>query len=83
MLEIVSWANVPSVHLPFGALLVVGYTGNFWQGSVNNTTTNGNYWTSSSYQADAAHNLEFNASELNPQNGNNKQNGLTVRCVAQ
>ena len=52
-------------------------------GSLNNQGTNGNYWSASATStATNAYNLNFNASNLNPQNANNKGNGLTVRCVA-
>ena len=55
---------------------------NWVNGGLNNRGTNGNYWSSTPYASTNAHNLNFNSTNVNPQNGNNKTNGLTVRCVA-
>lgn len=42
----------------------------------------GYYWSSTPYAATYAHYLYFSSMLVNPQNGNNKTNGFTVRCVA-
>ena len=49
-------------------------------GSLNNQGSNGNYW-SSSVSGTNASNLNFNATNVNPANANNRANGLTVRCL--
>ena len=43
--------------------------------------TNGYYWSSSFLSATHAYYLNFNSSSVNPQNGNLRRNGLTVRPV--
>jgi len=48
--------------------------------SLNNQGSNGNYW-SSSVSGTNASNLNFNATNVNPANANNRANGLTVRCL--
>ncbi|MBR1877694.1 MAG: hypothetical protein IJ814_01685 [Paludibacteraceae bacterium] len=48
---------------------------------MNNVGTNGNYWSSTSKSSDNAYNLNFNGSNLNPANNNNRYNGHSVRLV--
>lgn len=64
--------------------LSIPFTGNYnWQnGNLNNRGTNGNFWSSTPNSKPNAYNLNFNSTNVNPQNNNNKVNGLTVRCVA-
>ena len=52
-------------------------------GQFANTSTNGYYWSSSpNYGGNRnAGNLNFNASNVNPLNNNNRSNGFPVRCV--
>ncbi|MDE6508542.1 MAG: fibrobacter succinogenes major paralogous domain-containing protein [Alistipes sp.] len=52
-------------------------------GALTNVGANGNYWSSSSYSAgnNAAGDLNFNSSNVNPLNNPNRANGLSVRCV--
>ncbi|MCL2028571.1 MAG: hypothetical protein FWG79_08835 [Bacteroidales bacterium] len=51
-------------------------------GTLNNQGSNGNYWTSTSQSATNAFNLYFDTNGwVDPQNNNNKDNGLTLRCV--
>ena len=67
-------------------LLSIPFAGNYeWtNGALNNRGNNGNYWSSTPYSAEGAHNLNMNyGGNLNAQNGNNKVNGLTIRCVAE
>ncbi|MBQ6320710.1 hypothetical protein IJI17_00580 [Candidatus Saccharibacteria bacterium] len=61
----------------------IPFTGNYnWtNGALNNRGSNGNFWSSTANSTTNARNLNFNASNINPQNNNNKVNGLTVRCV--
>ena len=55
---------------------------NWNSGGLNNRGSNGNYWSAATYNTNNSRNLNFNASNLNPRNGNNKGNGFAVRCVA-
>ncbi len=56
--------------------------GNSNGSSVNNTGTNGNYWSSTpnSGNTNNSWNANFNSGNLNP-NNNNRNNGFSVRCV--
>lgn len=56
-------------------------SGNYNGTSLNNRGTNGNYWSASWNSQTNAYNLNFNSSSVNPQNNNNRRNGLTVRAV--
>ena len=49
--------------------------------SRNNRGSNGNYWSVTFNSARNARNLNFNPSGVNPQNNNNRYNGLAVRPV--
>ena len=49
--------------------------------TLENRGTNGNYWSASFNSATNAYNLNFNSSNVNPQNNNNRYRGLTVRPV--
>ncbi len=49
--------------------------------SVNNAGSNGNYWSSTANDSNNAYNVNFNSGNLNPQNNNNRNNGLSVRLV--
>lgn len=42
---------------------------------------NGNYWSSSANDENNAYNLYFNSDNVNPDNANNRNNGLSVRLV--
>jgi hypothetical protein len=64
--------------------IVTGFfpaSGNCDGTTLNNRGSNGNYWSSSFNNATNAYNLNFNSSNVNPQNNNNRRNGLTVRAV--
>ncbi|MBQ3305909.1 hypothetical protein IJH02_00520 [Candidatus Saccharibacteria bacterium] len=71
-LEIAGSAGTPAFVL----------SGNRNGSSTNNQGSNGNYWSSTANSSTNAYNLNLNSSSVNPQNNNNKYNGLTVRCVA-
>ncbi|MBR3204181.1 hypothetical protein IKF81_00665, partial [Candidatus Saccharibacteria bacterium] len=43
----------------------------------------GLFWSSAPYSTAYAHDLNFYSTRLIPQNGSNKINGFTVRCVGQ
>lgn len=64
---------------------IVAFIGNYnWNnGGIHNVGMNGNWWSSTVTNATNARNLNFNASNVNPQNNNNKGNGFAVRCVSQ
>ncbi len=49
-------------------------------GALNNVGSNGYYW-SSAPSGTNARNLNFNSSNVNPLNDNNRANGFPVRCV--
>jgi hypothetical protein len=48
-------------------------------GGLNNQGANANYWASTPNGTNA-YNLNFNSTNLNPQNNNNRANGFSVRC---
>jgi hypothetical protein len=48
---------------------------------LNNRGSNGNYWSASLNSQTNGYNLNFNASEVNPANNNNRYNGFSVRAV--
>jgi len=50
-------------------------------GALNNAGSYGNYWSSTNNGSSNAYNLNFNGSNVNASNNNNRTNGLTVRCV--
>jgi len=58
---------------------VLGGNGN--GSSVNNAGSNGYYWSSTWNSTTNAYNMNFNSSNVWPQNNNNKNNGFAVRCV--
>jgi len=66
-----------SVKLP-----ATGYRNNS-NGALNNTGSNGYYWSASpnSSTSNNASILNFNSSNVNVNNSNNRANGNTVRCV--
>ncbi len=54
---------------------------NIDSGVLNNAGINGNYWSSTANSsANNAYNLNFNASDVNPSNNNNRWNGFSLRC---
>ncbi len=55
---------------------------NWTNGALNNRTGAGNFWSSYASSVTNSRNLNFNSTNLNPQNNNNKGNGRAVRCVA-
>ena len=60
------------------------YGGNVNQtsGSTVNQGTNGNFWSIGANSSTNARNLNFNGSNVNPENNNYKSNGFSVRCVS-
>lgn len=48
---------------------------------MNNVGSNGYYWSASPYNATNGYNLNFNSGSVNPQNTNQRGNGISVRCV--
>jgi uncharacterized protein (TIGR02145 family) len=55
--------------------------GNYNGTSLNNRGSNGYYWSSSYNNSSNAYNLNFNSSNVNPQNNNNRYYGFSVRAV--
>lgn len=43
--------------------------------------SNGYYWAATPNGATNGRNLNFNSTNVNPQNSNNRGNGFPVRCV--
>ena len=58
-------------------------SGNYNGTTLNNRGSNGNYWASKLNSSTNGRNLNFNSSDVNPQNNNNRFNGFTVRPVQQ
>ena len=59
------------------------YTGYYnTSGSLNNETTNGNFWSRTVNDSSNAYNLNFNSSNVNPQNNGNRGTGRSLRCTA-
>ena len=52
-----------------------------WGGGFNNQGENGNFWSASAHpdNADNAFNANFNASEVNPADNNDRNMGASVR----
>ncbi len=50
--------------------------------NVNNVGSNGNYWSATYNNSDNAYNVNFNDSNLNAENWNNRKNGQSVRLVS-
>lgn len=55
--------------------------GNYNGTSLNNSGSNGYYWSSSWYNSSNGYNLNFNSGNVNPQNNNNRYYGFSVRAV--
>lgn len=60
--------------------LASGYRTNN-SGGLNNVGSNGYYWAAVPNSAANGRNLNFNASNVNPLNTNNRANGFSVRAV--
>lgn len=77
-------ATVPSFHRN-RRQSIYGFffpaSGNYNGTSLNNRGSNGNYWSATRNNDSNAYNLNFNSGNVNPQNNNNRNNGLTVRAV--
>ena len=72
----------PDIHPSDCLLPATGYR-NTSTGALSNVGANGNYWSSSSYAAGNLNvgGLHCRADNVNPLNGHNRANGLSVRCV--
>ena len=51
-------------------------------GGLNNVSSNGNCWLSSSNSSTNAYNLKFNSGNVNPQDTSGRANGFSVCPVA-
>ena len=54
---------------------------NYDDGTLNNVGDNGYYWSATPNNQTNGYNLNFNSSNVNPANNNNRANGFPVRCV--
>ena len=68
----------PRIHKKKVSLAASGNR-NRTSGGLNNVGSNGNYWSYASNSQANAYNLNFNSSNLNPLNNNNRANGFSVR----
>lgn len=64
--------------VPLGVLFASGYRNN-GSGALTNVSGNGNYWSFAPNSQTNARNLNFNSSNVNPLNTNNRSNGFSVR----
>ena len=66
------------------SFLSLPYSGNVnWQsGGTENQGANGNFWSAGATSQTNARNLNFNGTNVWPENSNNRLNGFSVRCVA-
>lgn len=69
----------PGIHHQWLLIPAAGYRNNN-SGALNNVGSNGNYWSASPNSSNG-YNLNFNSSNVNPSNNNNRANGFAVRCV--
>ena len=72
--SVVSALTLGSVVLP-----AAGYRNGT---SINNVGTEGNYWSTTSSSAEKAYNVNFNGSNFNSANSNNRFNGFSVRLAS-
>ena len=68
-----TWLHLKTLFLP-----AAGYRND---SNVNNVGDNGIYWSSTPNDSDNAYNLNFNSSNVNPANNDNRNNGNSVRLV--
>ncbi len=57
------------------------YAGRVNNGSLNYETTNGNWWSQTSYSANNAYYMRVTSSDVNPANANNRCYGFSLRCI--
>ena len=70
--------NINGANAP-GLLLGGGYS----SGGASNVGVYGSYWSRTVFSYSHGSNLNLNTTAVNPANHNNKNNGRSVRCVAQ
>ncbi|MBQ6410245.1 hypothetical protein IJI18_03305 [Candidatus Saccharibacteria bacterium] len=58
-------------------------SGNYNSGTAYRQGTYGNFWSSTYYSATNMYNMNVSGTGVNPQNNNNRNNGKSVRCLAQ
>ena len=67
----------------FVSLLFLPAAGNRnGNGAPSNVGSNGNYWSTTASAADKAYNVNFNTTNLNSANSNNRYNGFSVRLAS-
>ena len=77
----VAFAFASASAIPLWSLYPASGYRNNSNGSLNNVGSNGYVWLSSANSQNNAYNLNFNSSNVNPQNNNNRANGSSVRPV--
>ena len=55
---------------------------NYDSGSLGSRGSYGRYWSGRFYSRVYSYGLDFNSTNLSPQNGYNRGSGFTVRCLA-
>lgn len=73
--------RLPAVSSKQAALIPASGNRNNSNGGLNNVGSNGYYWSASPNSATNGYNLNFNSTNVNPSNNNNRTNGFPVRCV--
>ena len=76
------FVNVCSHYFCYTEFPAVGYRNNDASGTLNNTGTQGYYWSSVQNNTNEAYRMNFNSSSVGV-NNNYKTNGFSVRCVRQ
>ena len=72
-------AQSPVADPANGPLIAASGNRNRTSGALNNVGTNGNWWSCAPNSRTNAHNLNFNASAVNPLNNYNRADGLAGR----
>lgn len=71
----------PPPHLASGYFLSGFGLSQQLDGTVNNVGSNGYFWSAVPNSTNNGRNLNFNSSNINPLNNNNRSNGFAVRPV--
>ncbi|MDO5480638.1 MAG: hypothetical protein Q4F58_03160 [Candidatus Saccharibacteria bacterium] len=64
-------------------MLSTPVSGNYNSGTANRQGTYGNFWSSTFNSTSNMYNMNVSGTAVNPQNNNNRNNGNSVRCIAQ
>jgi len=58
------------------------YSGYIGSGSLNRTSSEGDYWSSTANSSSHAYNLDFDSSGVSPSNRSLRYSGFSIRCLA-